>query len=84
MDGLGRQTYMAQALTSTNARFYMVVGRGTPTHRHPTYEAAEKEARRLARQDPEQEFVVLGAMSRVKKSDVTVERLHHDDDELPF
>jgi hypothetical protein len=62
----------------------MVVGRSTPTYRHQTYQAAEQEARRLARQDPEQEFVVLGAMARVKKTDVTVERLKNDDDDLPF
>lgn len=61
-------------------RFYMVLGRGMPTVRHDSYEAAEREAVRLARQDPEQEFFVLVALSRAKKNDVVVEKL----DDIPF
>ena len=52
-------------------KFWMVVGRGTPTHRHPTLQSAKAEAERLARIDPTQEFVVLESVSACKKNDVT-------------
>lgn len=65
-------------------RFYMVLGRGMPTFRHATYQAAEQEAQRLARQDRGQEFIVLAAMSKVKVTDVVIERLGDPDDDLPF
>ena len=66
-------------------RFFMVLGRGMPTFRHHTYEAAEQEAQRLARLDRGQEFIVLAAMSKVKVTDVTIERLGApSDDDLPF
>lgn len=51
--------------------FWMVVGRGSPTHRHATLESAKQEAERLARIDPSQEFVVLEAVASCKKNDVT-------------
>ncbi len=65
-------------------RFYYVMGRGMPTHKHPTYDDAVQEAQRLARQDRGQEFLVLAALAKVKVTDVTIERLGSIDDELPF
>ena len=50
--------------------FWMVVGIGTPTHRHKTLMSARTEAERLARLYPWQEFVVLKSVSRVQKSEV--------------
>ena len=41
-----------------------------PTMKHPTYNAAEKEARRLARSNPEQSFFVLAAIAEAKKIEV--------------
>lgn len=49
----------------TDQRFYMVWnphGRA-PTYRHPTYQVAKEEARRLARENPGNRFIVLGALS---------------------
>lgn len=49
----------------TDSRFYLVWnphGRA-PTYRHPTYQAAKAEARRLARENIGNRFIVLGALS---------------------
>jgi hypothetical protein len=43
--------------------FWMVLGRGMPTVRHPNRHDAEAEAARLALQIPGQEFVVLQAVA---------------------
>lgn len=45
-------------------KFWMVWGfnRDTPRYRHPTKEAAQTEAKRLARANPDQLFVVLAAV----------------------
>lgn len=61
-------------------QFFMVMGNGKPTARHDTYEQAVREAERLARLDPSQEFLVLMAVARVKRVDVVVERLS----DIPF
>lgn len=44
--------------------FYVVwnIARGLPTYRHNTLDAAVKEAERLARVHPGQQFHVLGSM----------------------
>jgi hypothetical protein len=64
-------------------KFWMVVGAGVPNYRHYHIDAAREEAERLARQQPNQEFVVLEAVAAVKKTDVAWEELS-DDDEPPF
>lgn len=51
-------------------RFWMVLGSGTPTCRHPSKKSARTEAERLARLNPGQEFVVLESLATVIKSDV--------------
>lgn len=48
------------------ASFFLVWSPGglrPPSVRHPTVEAAEAEARRLAAQNPGQDFFVLGSLS---------------------
>ncbi|WP_341989795.1 hypothetical protein [Azorhizobium sp. AG788] len=76
-------------------RFYMVwnpAGRA-PTFRHPSYEGAMREARRLARMNPSEEFIVLAAVATAKVPDmvkvtpftgpITVSA-QPGDDEIPF
>lgn len=46
-------------------RFWMVLGSGTPTVRHPSKQSAKNEAERLARQNPGEEFVVLESLATV-------------------
>jgi hypothetical protein len=47
--------------------FYMIFGGyGTPHVKHPTYEAAEVETKRLARRHPDKEFFILSAVASVK------------------
>jgi hypothetical protein len=73
-------------------RFWMVYGLGLrePTHRHETYESAMTEARRLARGDLDQTFVVLEAIAAVRKSEFTTTILREpnapaiDEDGIPF
>lgn len=57
-------------MNTEQRKFWMVLGEGTPTYRHPSQESAEREAERLARMVPGQSFVVLEAVSSVCKSDV--------------
>lgn len=52
-------------------KFWMVLGGGVPTFRHPTEGAARAEAERLARSSPGQEFVVLESLASVRKTEVT-------------
>jgi len=52
--------------------FWMVYGEGkqAPTMKHHHFEAAKKEATRLARANPGVEFVVLQSIATAKKTDV--------------
>lgn len=50
--------------------FWMVLGSGAPTFRHPSEVAAKAEAERLARMSPGNEFVVLESIASVKKSEL--------------
>ncbi|WP_322997456.1 hypothetical protein [Castellaniella sp.] len=54
-----------------NETFYVVWNpqAGPPTHRHETYAAALAEARRLARANAGQEFIVLAAKASARVSD---------------
>jgi len=54
----------------SNRKFWMVLGNGTPTHRHPSKQSAQIEAERLARQMQGHEFIVLEALATVVKSDM--------------
>jgi hypothetical protein len=54
-----------------------------PSFRHPTYSAAETEARRLAEQNPGSAFFVMKAESVSAKQTVTTHRFPMDDD-IPF
>lgn len=52
--------------------FYLVwrVGGRAPTYVHRTYQGAEAEAKRLAREVPTEDFVVLGAISAWRQPEV--------------
>lgn len=63
--------------------FWMVLGAGTPTYRHPTIESAKTEAERLARLEPGMPFTVLEAVATVVKDDIHWDD-HHPDSEVPF
>jgi len=67
-------------------RFYMVLGQGMPTVRHPTYDSAQREAERLARIDRGKTFVVLASVSETVVSDVrtTVHEASAIDNDVPF
>lgn len=54
-------------------KFWMVLGRGTPTFRHYTKASAVTEAERLASLNPGQEFHVLESLAACKKQDVVWE-----------
>lgn len=47
----------------------------TPTFQHKTYRDAEAEAKRLAQSHPNEDFVVLTALTRVANRTITVEQL---------
>lgn len=77
-------------------RFYMVWnpdGRA-PTYRHPSYKAAMGEARRLARANPSDEFIILAAVATAKVPDpvevtpftgpITVSAEEDGDPDIPF
>ena len=49
---------------------WMVAGSGPSSMRHASRAIAEQEAKRLARQNPDQWFVVMQAISGHRKSDV--------------
>jgi hypothetical protein len=55
----------------TKERFWMVLGAGRPTVKHSSFEAAYSEAKRLARAHMEETFVVLEAVTAVRKSEFT-------------
>lgn len=52
-------------------KFWMVLGNGPPSAKHPTLEHAKREAERLARSFRGQSFTVLEAVSTVEATDVT-------------
>lgn len=51
-----------------------------PKYRHESYQAAQKEAERLAAINPRQHFYVVEAIGFAVKTDVRFEKL----DEIPF
>lgn len=55
-----------------------------PRHRHASFMDAETEAKRLARNNPGQEFFVLRPVSATVKSDVVTRRFQPSDCEIPF
>lgn len=67
-------------------RFWMAAGRGPSNHRHSSQGEAEREAKRLARENPGQWFVVVEAVSAHRKIDVESISLRQsrDDDDMPF
>lgn len=64
--------------------FYLVWNpqRGLPAFQHPTMQEAEEEAKRLARDNPGENFFVLAPMHRFKKNDLEHEQ--YDVDLIPF
>ena len=70
-------------------KFWMVLGNGTPTHRHQSKSSAVTEAERLARLNPFSEFVVLESLAVCKKTDLSWEPMRSNDsetesDQVPF
>ena len=55
-----------------------------PKFKHSTIESAEKEAERLARENPGRNFYVVMPICEMKKADVTVQHFTYEKDELPF
>lgn len=72
----------------SRVKFWMIVGSGTPTYRHPTKHLAWLEAERLAKASPGTEFVVLESVATVVKSDMhwelNDEDNNDDEPEVPF
>lgn len=66
------------------AKFWMVVGRGTPTKRHESYQSARTEAERLAKLDRGQPFTVLESMVTAKVTDVVWEQHQDLEQDQPF
>lgn len=63
--------------------YWMVLGRGAPTHRHNSLAEAKTEAERLARLNPRCEFTVLQSVATCKVSDIDWQR-HEGSDDIPF
>jgi len=63
--------------------FWMVLGKGLPVFRHPDETGARREAERLAREYPGEEFVVLQSVATVRKSDISWED-HDPEFQIPF
>lgn len=65
-------------------------GKGTPTFKHMTFEAAKTEAKRLARNNPDRHFHVMERKGTAVKNDVSFYVRHEnpydtlDCDESPF
>lgn len=66
--------------------FWMVLreSSGYTAKKQESYEIAEAEAKRLARQHPGERFYVLMAAATVKINDVIVDRVERLDDHIPF
>ena len=57
----------------------------SPTHRHPTRQMADQEARRLALLNPDQDFFVLKAMGGLRSAKpAEPETLRMIEDPIPF
>jgi hypothetical protein len=67
-------------------KFWMVygIGRGCPTKQHWSKADAEREAKRLARENPGSFFVVLEAVAAIAKREFDVITFRADDDGIPF
>jgi hypothetical protein len=65
-------------------KFWMVWNplRSQPTHKHHSFESAKTEAERLARANPNEEFIVLESVGSCRKNDVSW--TNHEIVELPF
>ena len=57
-----------------------------PKYEHRNYESAEREATRLARENPNQKFYVLAPLSEVVRNDVLITKYEPDseDSDVPF
>ena len=64
--------------------FYMVKGDGPTNVRHASREIAEREAKRLARENPGTPFFVMMAIDGFVKDDVRHIDLHFSEPEIPF
>lgn len=75
-------------MTINRGKFWMVVGDGTPYHRHPSKQSAKNEAERLARLYTGKEFTVVESLATVVKSDLAWELNDIDGsvcgDDIPF
>lgn len=72
-------------VTEKPQRFWMVAGSGPSMFRHDSRREAEAEAKRLARQCPDQWFYVVAAISAHRKNDVESVRISSDpDSDIPF
>lgn len=76
---------------SERKKFWMIygVGQRAPTMRHESFDLAHSEAKRLARNNPGIEFVVLEAVAAVFKQDVVTVSFaapvdRRQDDGIPF
>lgn len=61
-------------------KFWMVWNerRDVPSHKHPSAEEARREAERLARTNPGQQFHVLELMATCSKNDIQWENAEED------
>lgn len=64
-------------------KFWMVLGYGTPTFRHPSFDSAKTEAKRLAGDNPGIEFHVLESIGYVVNSNVLWVSAD-DGEQIPF
>lgn len=72
---------------TTRNSFYIVwspTGPTPPRHRHDDFDSADREAKRLARVHPGNEFFVMGAVRSAKVNDLIVTNYHVIDDLIPF
>ncbi|MBR9764869.1 MAG: hypothetical protein GYB53_15410 [Rhodobacteraceae bacterium] len=65
-------------------KFYMVKGDGPTSVRHPSREIAEREAKRLARENPGTPFFVMMAVDGFVKDDVRHIDIRPPEAEIPF
>ena len=68
------------------APFWMIAGDGPCAYRHESRDAAEREAKRLARAHPETSFFVMRAVRMFRCIDVEITDIPSDPDadEIPF